>query len=55
MFCLLIQYAVGLAKLGGEEEAIHDMFRHIMVSNTVWPSEERKMALHLCWLGTCSL
>lgn len=49
---LLIQYAVGLAKVGDEDDAIHDLFRHIMVSNTVWPSEARKTALHLCWLGT---
>ena len=48
---MLKQYAIGLAKLG-EEESIHDLFRHVMVSITVWPSEERKTALHLCWLGT---
>ncbi|WFD41783.1 hypothetical protein MPSI1_000419 [Malassezia psittaci] len=48
---LFMKYAVALAKIGGEDEAINDMFRHVMVSNTVWPSEERKTALHLCWLA----
>ncbi|WFD30193.1 hypothetical protein MSPP1_001210 [Malassezia sp. CBS 17886] len=48
---LFMKYGVALAKLGGEEETINDMFRHVMVSNTVWPSEERKVALHLCWLA----
>ncbi|WFD05863.1 hypothetical protein MVES1_001197 [Malassezia vespertilionis] len=47
---LFMKYAIGLAKLG-EHAAIHDMFRHIMVSNTVWPSEKRKMSLYLCWLA----
>lgn len=51
---LFMKYGICLAKAGGEDEAIHDMFRHVMVSNTVWPSEERKLALHLCWLA-CSL
>ena len=50
---LFMKYGVALAKLG-ENEAIDDMFRHVMVSNTVWPSEERKLALHLCWLS-CAL
>lgn len=49
---LFMKYGIALAKVGGEEDAIHDMFQHVMVSNTVWPSEERKMALHLAWLGT---
>ncbi|WFC97699.1 hypothetical protein MYAM1_000418 [Malassezia yamatoensis] len=49
---LFMKYAVALAKIGGEDEVINDMFRHVMVSNTVWPSEERKTALHLCWLAS---
>ncbi|KAL4400990.1 transcription factor TFIIIC complex protein [Malassezia pachydermatis] len=48
---LFMKYGIGLAKIGGDDEAIHDLFRHVMVSNTVWPSEERKTALHLCWLA----
>lgn len=51
---LFMKYGIGLAKMGGEDDAIDDMFRHVMVSNTVWPSEERKLALHLCWLA-CAL
>lgn len=51
---LFMKYGIGLAKVGGEDDTIHDMFRHVMVSNTVWPSEERKMALHLCWIA-CAL
>lgn len=47
---LFMKYGIALAKVGGETEALHDMFRHVIVSNTVWPSEERKLALHLCWL-----
>jgi len=49
---LFMKYGIALAKVGGEDDAIHEMFQHVMVSNTVWPSEERKMALHLAWLGT---
>lgn len=57
---LFMKYGIALAKVGGEDDTIHEMFQHVMVSNTVWPSEERKMALHLAWLGsyvilTCSL
>ena len=52
---LFMKYGISLAKVGNEDEAINDMFRHVMVSNTVWPSEERKLSLHLCWLGTYSL
>ena len=51
---LFMKYGIGLAKMGGEDDTIDDMFRHVMVSNTVWPSEERKLALHLCWLA-CAL
>ena len=52
---LFMKYGIALAKVGNEDEAVNDMFRHVMVSNTVWPSEERKLSLHLCWLGTYSL
>lgn len=48
---LFMKYGIGLAKLGNEDDAVNEMFRHVMVSNTVWPSEERKLALHLAWLG----
>ena len=47
---LFMKYGLALAKLG-DHEMVHDMFRHVMVSNTVWPSEERRQALHLCWLS----
>ena len=47
---LFMKYGLALAKLG-EHDVANDMFRHVMVSNTVWPSEERRQALHLCWLA----
>lgn len=47
---LFMKYGLALAKMG-DHEMVHDMFRHVMVSNTVWPSEERRQALHLCWLS----
>ncbi|PWN46576.1 hypothetical protein IE53DRAFT_23743 [Violaceomyces palustris] len=51
---LFMQYAIVLTKVEEDPELVNDMFSHLLTSNVVWASDERKLSIHLCWIA-CGL